>query len=113
MSNQTKFKVNDKVVRKQGTIRSLIWDEFLKVHGARDYYTVTSTRGGRLKLEGYKTSSFDAEYFELYSENVIPDSWDYAEAARLEQAAKDAIKAYNEYVQRQPKKVYLPMYLPD
>lgn len=40
-------------------------------------------------------------------------SWDYAEADRLEQAAKDAIKEYNEYVQRQPKKVYLPMYLPD
>lgn len=39
--------------------------------------------------------------------------WDYAEADRLERAAKDAIKSYNEYVQRQPKRVYLPMYLPD
>lgn len=43
----------------------------------------------------------------------FPTAWNYAEADRLERAAKDAIKAYNEYVQRQPRKVYLPMYLPD
>lgn len=113
MSNQNKFKAGDKVTRKQCADTSLVWEDFLESHGVQPYYTVTSVIDHWLRLEDARDRSFDPAKFELYQESAASDSWDYAEADRLEQAAKNAIKAYNEYVQRQPKKVYLPMYLPD
>lgn len=36
-------------------------------------------------------------------------SWDYAEAQRLRDTAKAAVKAYNEYVSRKPETVFLKM----
>lgn len=112
----SKFKVGDKVVRREDVHCSFAWEEFLKEHSV-PYYVVTSIHGQWLGLEGWMygldSKPFNVDAFELYSDQVNPDSWDYVEADRLEQAAREAIKAYNEYVQRQPKKVYLPMYLPD
>lgn len=116
MSRNNKFKVGDKVVRRNGARGSYAWGEFLKECSA-PYYTITTICGQWVGLEGWVHGNnprpFHVENFELYSDPANQDSWDYAEADRLEQAATDAIKAYNEYVQRQPKKVYLPMYLPD
>lgn len=40
-------------------------------------------------------------------------AWNYAEADRLEQAARSAITAYNAYIEQKPEKLYIPMYLPD
>lgn len=45
--------------------------------------------------------------------DVAKDSWNYAEADRLEQAARSAIAAYNAYIDKKPEKLYIPMYLPD
>lgn len=111
-----KFKVGDKVVRKEDVCCSYAWEEFLKEHSA-PYYVVTSAHNQWIGLEGWvcgtATMPFNEDYFELYAGPAASDPWNYAEADRLEQVAKEAIKAYNEYVQRQPNKVYLPMYLPD
>lgn len=116
----SKFKVGDKVTRKP-VGRSEQWKSFCNVWGdGTCTVTAVSSDGDWIQLNNYVLNGdkypFNAHKFELVEEvetAQISDSWDYAEVARLEQAARDAIKAYNEYVQRMPKKVYLPMYLPD
>lgn len=38
-----------------------------------------------------------------------PPSWDYAEAQRLQDIAKQAVKEYNEYIDRKPETVFLKL----
>lgn len=114
----SKFKVGDKVKR-SGGFNSFEWERFIAKHKS-DSYTVTAVDGNWIQVDNYVADGdaypFNECKFDLLEENthdLTSVSWDYIEANRLEQAARDAIKAYNEYVQRMPKKVYLPMYLPD
>lgn len=114
----SKFKVGDKVIRNKNS-DNIGWEKFIAKHKS-DSYTVTAVYIDWIQVNNYVDDGdahpFHERNFTLLKENVherASDFWDYAEADRLEQAAKDAIKAYNEYVQRQPKRVYLPIYLPD
>ena len=40
------------------------------------------------------------------------DSWDYAEARRLQEAANAAVEAYNEYIKRKPADVFPEVFNP-
>lgn len=56
----------------------------------------------------------ESRLFAWPSENDAGDAspsggWDYAEAQRLQDAAKAAVKAYNEYIDRKPETIFLKM----
>lgn len=44
--------------------------------------------------------------------NNSSTSWDYAEARRLQDAAKAAVEAYNEYIKRKPTDVFPEVWNP-
>lgn len=69
---------------------------------------------GNLMLEG-SAIVYDASKFRLAQRTglVQPEpaqvvDWNYAEAQRLADAADAAIEAYNVYIQKQPKTVFIP-----
>lgn len=114
----SKFKVGDKVIR-GNEITTPAWRSFIAKR-ASGIYTVTAVYMDWIQVDNYVANGdahpFHERNFTLLKENThdrTSDSWDYAEADRLEQAARSAIAAYNAYIDRKPEKLYIPMYLPD
>lgn len=98
MSNKTKFKVGDKAVRVSGRYLDMV---------PGDVDTVVKVGVSYVDLERYGRGHSET------SLEPLKTGWDYAEADRLEQAARAAVTAYNAYIDRKPEKLYIPMYLPD
>lgn len=94
----SKFKVGDKVVRVSGYYLDM---------KPGDVDTVVAVDNADVNLERY------GNYHSASSLELLSTDWNYAEADRLEQAARAAITAYNAYIDKKPEKLYMPMYLPD
>ena len=99
-----KFKVGDKVKRLGSSFRNAI-------KGCE--YEVTQVVGGGIRIKGDDKSMYDDRNFLVVKREetalLSTPSWDYAEAQRLQNAAKTAVKAYNEYVDRKPETIFLKM----
>ncbi|QBP32916.1 gp16 [Shigella phage Buco] len=69
--------------------------------------------GSGIKLKGDAECTYDPANFRLAYDgelcSVVGMSWDYAEAQRLQDIAKAAVKAYNDYVGRKPETVFLKL----
>jgi hypothetical protein len=104
-----KFRVGDKVQRVSGSYKDTL---------EGGHYVVTGVDGPgydiRLNCSDGDTV-YDARNFALVLssrlgvKSAAPTSWDYAEAQRLQDIAKQAVKEYNDYVDRKPGTVFLKL----
>lgn len=93
-----KFKKGDKVKRIEGGFRDMgVGDTDTVVH-ANDDEVILDRFGA-----GHSPSSLTL---------IEEASWDYAEARRLQDAAKAAVEAYNEYIKRKPTDVFPEVFNP-
>lgn len=101
-----KFKVGDFVVRTAGDWGIALDDE---VYQVSELWAV----GAGIKLKGDTERIYDPANFRLaHDKELTPAdgvSWDYAEAQRLQDVAKQAVKEYNDYVDRKPETVFLKL----
>lgn len=100
------FKVGDLIKDSQGRVGTFDYDDGMPV-------CVLITCASKYECPG-KLRHMSASDWELARpEPVQPEpaqvvDWNYAEAQRLADAADAAIEAYNVYIQKQPKTVFIP-----
>lgn len=93
-----KFKKGDKVKRIEGWFRDM---------GVGDTDTVVRADDEEVLLE-----KFGAGHSPSTLTLIGEASWDYAEARRLQDAAKAAVEAYNDYIKRRPTDVFPEVWNP-
>lgn len=103
-----KFKKGDKVRRIAGRHNGMF---------VGDVDVVVEECAGGVTLDEFGCGHISSNLLKIDSgSNLLKksahNSWDYAEARRLQDAAKAAIEAYNEYVKRKPTDVFVEIYNP-
>lgn len=93
-----KFKKGDKVKRIEGCYEGM---------SVGDIDTVLHANDDEVLLDKFGAGHSPASLTLI--ENA---SWDYAEARRLQGAAKEAVEAYNDYIKRKPTDVFPEVFNP-
>lgn len=97
-----RFKVGDKVKRTGGRHKGM-------TVGDSDVVVGVYAGGSGVNLDKFGAGHSGSNLLKI--ENIC-DSWDYAEARRLQDAAKAAVEAYNEYIKRKPTDVFPEVWNP-
>lgn len=93
-----KFKKGDKVKRIKGRYEGMSLGDIDTVVHANDDEVILEKFGA-----GHSPSSLAL---------IESASWDYAEARRLQDAAKAAVEVYNDYIKRKPTDVFPEVFNP-
>ena len=98
----SKFKVGDTVKRAGGSHKGM-------TVGDVDVVVGVYAGGSGVNLDKFGAGHSCSNLLKIESAH---DSWDYAEARRLQDAAKEAVEAYNDYIKRKPTDVFPEVFNP-